>query len=360
MEQPADVETRSNRGIDSAYRRRRECVGGVGICSAANAEARPMEFKASRAYAGGMNAIVIRSFGGPEVLEPAELPRPEPRDGEVLIHVHAAGVNPVDYKIRSGSYVNDEMKLPLVLGRDVSGTVEAVGRGVSGYKAGDEVYAFLGSHSGGYAEFAIAKEHEIAPKPKSIDHVHAAAVPLAATTAWQGLFDHGNLHAGQQVLIHGAAGGVGHFAVQFANAKGATVIATAAAQDHALLKELGADEVIDYKHQRFEHQVSEVDLVFDLVAGETQDRSWAVLRRGGAIVSTLQQPSEEQAKAYDARAKVFMAEPRHDQLVEIAKMIDDGKVKVFVNHTHPLNQIRRVHEELEEEHTIGKLVLTVS
>jgi len=307
-----------------------------------------------------MNAIVIRSFGGPEVLEPAELPRPQPAEGQVLIHVRAAGVNPVDYKIRSGSYSKNDIKLPLVLGRDVSGTIEAVGRGVTDYKVGDEVYAFLGSHSGGYAQFAIAKENEIALKPKTLDHVKAAAVPLAATTAWQGLFDHGGLHAGQRVLIHGAAGGVGHFAVQFAKVRGATVVATGAEQDQALLKELGADEVIDYEHQRFEHQVSDIDLVLDLIAGETQDRSWAVLRRGGAIVSTLQQPSEEQAKAYDARAKVFMAEPRHEQLVEIAKLIDDGKVRVLVNHTHPLNEVRRVHEELEHEHTTGKLVLTVA
>ncbi len=294
------------------------------------------------------------------MLEPAELPRPQPAEGQVLIHVHAAGVNPVDYKIRSGSYSKSDIKLPLVLGRDVSGTIEALGRGVTGYKVGDEVYAFLGSHSGGYAQFAIAKENEVALKPKTLDHVKAAAVPLAATTAWQGLFDHGGLHAGQRVLIHGAAGGVGHFAVQFAKAKGATVVATGAEQDQALLEELGADEVIDYKHQRFEHQVSDIDLVLDLIAGETQDRSWAVLRRGGAIVSTLQQPSEEQAKAYDARAKVFMAEPRHEQLVEIAKLIDEGKVRVLVNHTHPLNEVRRVHEELEHEHTTGKLVLTVA
>jgi len=306
-----------------------------------------------------MNAVVIRSFGGPEVLETAELPRPSPRDGELLIHVRAAGVNPVDYKIRSGHFSKQATKLPAVLGRDVSGTVEAVGRGAAGFKPGDEVYAFLGSHSGGYAQFAIAKESEAAAKPASLDHVRAAAVPLAATTAWQALFDHGGLVAGERVLIHGAAGGVGHFAVQFAKAKGAKVSATAAAGDIGLLKELGADQVIDYQHQRFEDQLKDIDLVIDLVGGETQERSWRVLKRGGRIVSTLQQPSREQARERGAKGVVFMAEPRHDQLLAIARLIDDGKVRVLVHHTHSLMEARKAHEELEHEHSTGKVVLTV-
>lgn len=304
-----------------------------------------------------MNAIVIKSFGGPEVLEAADLPQPKPGDDEVLIHVKAAGVNPVDYKIRSGRYAKKETKLPAVLGRDVSGTIESIGRGVRGFKAGDEVYAYLGSHSGGYAQFAIAKENEVAKKPTSLDYVQAAAVPLAAITAWQALFDHGQLQAGQRVLIHGAAGGVGHFAVQFAKAKGATVIATGARQDAKLLKDLGADDVIDYRNERFEERATDIDLVIDLVGGETQERSWSVLKPGGALISTLQQPSAEKAAARHARAKVFMAEPRHEQLVEVARLIDDGKVRVKVNHTRRLDEVRRAHAELEHEHTTGKVVL---
>lgn len=306
-----------------------------------------------------MNAVLIRSFGGPEVLEPADVPRPEPHDGELLIQVHAAAVNPVDYKIRSGHFARQETELPTVLGRDVSGTVIAVGHGATGFKPGDDVYAFLGAHSGGYAEFAIAKETEAAHKPRSLDHVAAAAVPLAATTAWQALFDHGNVKAGQRVLIHGAAGGVGHFAVQFAKAKGAHVIATGGPDDVALLRGLGADEVIDYKHERFEERAGEVDLVLDLIGGETQERSWQVVRPGGTIVSTLQQPDREKAREHGARGVVFMAQPRRDQLREIAQLIDDGEVHVRVQHTHPLNEARRAHEELEHEHTTGKTVLTV-
>ncbi|HVU33662.1 MAG TPA: NADP-dependent oxidoreductase [Opitutaceae bacterium] len=306
-----------------------------------------------------MNAMIIRSFGGPEVLQPADLPRPEPRDGEVLIHVHAAGVNPIDYKIRSGGYAKQNTRLPAVLGRDVSGIVEAVGSNVTSYKHGDEVYAFLGANSGGYAEYAVAKESEMAAKPESLDHVHAAAVPLAAVTAWQALFDEGKLEAGQRVLIHGAAGGVGHFAVQFAKAKGAHVVATCGPEDIGFVRGLGADEVIDHRHEDFVKRAANVDLVIDLVAGETQEKSWNVLRSGGTMVSTLQQPSEEKARAHHAQGKVFMAKPRHDELVAIAQLIDDGKVRVCLQHTHPLHEAPRAHEELENEHAMGKTVLTV-
>jgi NADPH:quinone reductase-like Zn-dependent oxidoreductase len=307
-----------------------------------------------------MHAVIIRSFGGPEVLEPADLPKPNPREGEVLIHVRAAGVNPVDYKIRSGAFGKEDTPLPMVLGRDVSGTVESVGPGVTSVKPGDEVYAFLGFHSGGYAEFALARETEVAGKPRSLDFVESAAVPLAATTAWQALFDHGQLQPGQRVLIQGAGGGVGHFAVQFAKAKGATVFAVADGKDFKLLKMLGVDELIDYKRERFEDRAKGVDLVIDLVGGKTQERSWSVLKRGGAMVSTVQQPSEQKARENGARGTVFMAQPRHEQLVTIAKLIDDGKVVVAVSHTHPLDEAKEVHEELENEHSRGKLVLTVS
>jgi NADPH:quinone reductase-like Zn-dependent oxidoreductase len=307
-----------------------------------------------------MKAIVMDTFGGPDVLHSADLPQPEPRDGEVLIRVIAASINPVDYKIRAGTFRPPNTELPAVPGRDVSGTIEAVGPGVTEFKEGDEVYAFLASHSGGYAAFALARQEEVARKPYSLDHLHAAAVPLAAVTAWQALFDHGRLQTGQRVLIHGGAGGVGHFAVQFAKAKGAVVIATATAQDLDLLRNLGADRVIDHKARPFEREVREIDLVIDLVGGETQRRSWPVLKQGGALVSTLEQPSADEAARRGARAEVFMAQPTTHVLTQIADLIDAGKVQVVVQKTYQLRDAARAQDEAEHQHSAGKRVLVVA
>jgi NADPH:quinone reductase-like Zn-dependent oxidoreductase len=308
-----------------------------------------------------MKAIVMHSFGGSEVLESEDIPRPSPKSGEVLIKVQAAGVNPVDYKIRSGEFAKKETKLPAVPGRDVSGTVESIGRGVvTGLKPGDEVYAFLKSHSGGYAGFAIAQQNEVALKPESLDHAHAAGVPLAALTAWQALFDHGQMRAGQRVLIHGGAGGVGHFAVQFAKVRDATVIATAERDDIPMVESLGADQVIDYKGEAFEKQTSDIDLVIDLIGGEIQERSWDVLRSGGALISTLKEPSKTKAAQHNVRTKVFMTEANSGQLTEIARLIDEGKVNVVVQKTYDLDEAAQAQDELEYEHSIGKRVLTVA
>lgn len=306
-----------------------------------------------------MKAVRMHDFGDSSVLSVEDAPRPEVRDDQVLIHVRAASVNPVDYKVRSGDFHKSQTKLPATLGRDVSGVVEAVGPGVTDYKPGDEVYAFLSSHSGGYAEYALAEHEEVAAKPATVDHVHAAAVPLAAVTAWQGLFDHGRLEAGQRVLIHGAAGGVGHYAVQFAKAKGASVIATARQEDADLLRRLGADEVIDYRTERFESRLSDIDLVLDLIGGDTQRRSWSVLKRGGRLVSTLEQPSPEEAAARGAEGVVFMAQPKAGQLREIARMIDEHKITILVDKTLPLDEARRAQDTLEREHVRGKLVLVI-
>lgn len=307
-----------------------------------------------------MKAITMHAFGGPEVLRAEEIPVPVPLKGEVLIKVKAAGVNPVDYKIRSGERFRKETRLPAVPGRDVSGTVEAISGDKTRFKVGDEVYAFLASRSGGYAGFAVAWQNEVAPKPASLDHAHAAAVPLAAVTAWQALFDHGCLRAGQRVLIHGAAGGVGHFAVQFAKAGGATVIATARRTDIPFLQELGADEVIDHEEEPFEYQTGNIDLVIDLVGGDTQERSWKVLNEGGAIVSTLAQPSRKKAAERHARAIVFMAKPTREILTEIGRLIDEGKVRVVLQKTYPLAEAARAQDELEHDHAIGKRVLMVA
>lgn len=307
-----------------------------------------------------MHAVRIHTTGSTDVLAFEEAPRPEPGDDEILIRVHAASVNPVDYKIRSGKFRSGKVQFPLILGRDVSGVVDKAGADVRDFKPGDEVFAYLGSHSGGYAQFAIATIQEAAPKPHTLDHVHAAAVPLAALTAWQGLIDHGGLEAGQRVLIHGAGGGVGHFAVQFAKLCGAEVIATAATEDLDLVRELGADEVIDYRVTPFQDRVSNVDLILDLVAGETQQRSWSVLREGGTLVSSVGEPSAEQARARHATGKVFMAEPNAAQLREIGSLIDDGRVRVVVSRTMPLAEAREAHEQMETAHNQGKTVLSVA
>lgn len=307
-----------------------------------------------------MKAVRIHEFGDSDVLTLEDAPKPQVHDGEILIKVRAASINPVDCKIRSGSFKKVDTKLPATLGRDVAGVVEAVGKGVTETKAGDDVYAFLSYDSGGYAEYAIAKPQEVAPKPVAVDFVHAAAVPLAAITAWQGLFDHGKLQVGQRVLIHGASGGVGHYAVQFAKAKGATVFATAGKEDATMLRQIGADEVIDYKNERFEDKARDIDLVLDLVGGDTQRRSWAVLKPGGRMISTLEQPSAEQARARHAEGKVFMAQAKAEQLREIGRLIDADKVTVLVEKTLPLAKAKEAHDTLENQHVRGKVVLTVS
>jgi len=307
-----------------------------------------------------MKTIRIHSFGDASVLTTEDAPRPMPGDHQILIRVRAASVNPIDYKIRSGSFTRPDIALPVTLGRDVAGTIEAMGKKVVGFDLGDDVFAFLSKNSGGYAEYALAEENEIAPKPETLDFVAAAAVPLAAITAWQGLFDYGELEEGQRVLIHGAAGGVGLFAVQFAKVRGATVIATGRKEDIALLRQLGADQTIDYLAEKFEDRVEDVDLVLDLVGGETQERSWAVLRKGGRLISTLKQPSEEKARQCAATGKVFMAKAKADQLRTIGRLIDEGSVVVHVEKIMPLDHVREAHDCLEHEHTQGKIVLTVT
>lgn len=306
-----------------------------------------------------MKAVRIYSFGGPEVLRFEDLPIPAPEPGEVLIRVEAAGVNPIDYKIRSGEFKRPDLKPPLALGRDLAGVVEQTGRDVPHLKSGDPVYALLDGDHGSYAEYVIAKAKDVVRKPAKLDYLHAAAVPLAAMTAWQGLFDHGQLQAGERVLIHGAAGGVGHFAVQFAKDRGAYVIATARAEDRDLLQKWGADEVIDYKSERFDERIRDIDLVLDLVAGETQERSWRCLRPGGRMISTLHPPSPLEASRHHAKGDWFMAEANGNELAQIGRLIDDGKVTVFVQRAFPMADVGRAHDHLEHEHVRGKVVLAV-
>lgn len=309
-----------------------------------------------------MKAVRIHRYGDLRVLIHEDAPRPAPGRGEILVRVHAAGVNPVDWKVREGLMrALLDHRLPLILGWDVSGVVEEVGPGVAGLREGDEVYSRpdLG-RDGSYAELIVIRASEAAPKPASIDHTRAAAVPLAALTAWQVLFDSAGLAAGQTVLIHAAAGGVGHFAVQLARWKGARVIGTASAANAEFVRDLGAGEVIDYRTTRFERAVRDVDVVLDAVGGEVQERSWKVLRKGGILVSIVSRVPEQAAARYGARGLSVLVQPNAEQLGQIARLIDSGVLAPTVSEVLPLAEARRAHELIQEGHTRGKIVLRVA
>jgi NADPH:quinone reductase-like Zn-dependent oxidoreductase len=303
----------------------------------------------------------IHSFGGPEVLRIEEVEFSMPDALQVLVSVKAAGVNPVDFKIRSGKYpAVKEDRLPYTLGRDVSGVVEKCGAQATQFKIGDEVVGMVGIGGGGYAEKAVLDEGSTTRKPREIDHVHAAAVPLAGQTAWQGLFRYGRLEAGQTVLIHGGSGGVGHFAIQFAKAKGARVFTTVSTERLEFARALGADVVIDYKTQRFEDLARNLDMVFDLIDGETRERSWKVLKKGGVLVTTLTEPSQQTAAQYGVRAQRYTVEADGKELAEILGLVASGKVKPHVEKTYPLERAVEALGAVEKGNSVGKIVLTVS
>jgi NADPH:quinone reductase-like Zn-dependent oxidoreductase len=308
-----------------------------------------------------MKAVRIHQYGGPEVLKYEEAARPNLLPDDVLIRVHGAGVNPVDWKVREG-YLKERVhhSLPLILGWDVSGVVEATGSAVSRFKAGDELYSRPDlARDGAYAEYIAVREAEAALKPKSIDHIHAAAIPLAGLTAWQSLFDAAKLSSGERVLIHAAAGGVGTFAVQLAKWKGAYVIGTASARNRDFVRELGVDEVIDYQTTKFENAVRDVGVVLDTIGGDTQQRSWKVLKPGGILVSIISPPSEDMAKAHGVRQAYVFIEPNAFELTEIAKLVDSGKLRSVVETILPLSAARRGQEISKSGHARGKIVLRV-
>lgn len=309
-----------------------------------------------------MQAVRFHSYGDPEVLRVEQVPRPHVGPDEVLIQVHSAGVNPLDWKVRAG-HVREwlQHQLPLIPGWDVSGVVKAVGSGVTALKPGDAVFGMLDFNlNGAYAQYVAAHVRHLAPKPASLDYVQAAAVPLAALTAWQSLFEVAGLLPGHTVLIHAAAGGVGHFAVQFAKWKGARVIGTASAANADFLRQLGADAVIDYRTTRFETVVSDVDVVLDLMAGDTQERSWQVLKSGGILVATLGIASPDAASQRGVRGEGVRVHPDHGQLSQIATLIDAGDVKPTVTTILPLAAAARAHEMSQAGHVRGKIVLQVS
>ena len=309
-----------------------------------------------------MKAVRTHNYGGPEVLKYEDTPRPQVvAPTEMLIRVHAAGLNPVDSAIRDGQVKEIfPVKFPWIPGSDVSGVVEEVGGNVTRFKTNDEVFALLNPAKGGaYAEYVVVRESDVALKPKSLQHIRAAAIPVAAITAWNALFETGQLQAGQRVLIHGGAGGVGHFAVQLSKRKGAHVIATASAKNHELIFELGADEVIDYHAQKFENVARNVDIVLDTIGSDTQERSWKVLQKGGILVSIVQPPSEEKARSVGARAAMVQSRPDGAKLAEIAKIIDSGQLAPVINRILPLSEARRAHELSQSGHAHGKIVLRV-
>jgi NADPH:quinone reductase-like Zn-dependent oxidoreductase len=308
-----------------------------------------------------MKAVQIYAYGGTEVLSYEDAPLPTIADDDILIRVHAAAINPVDWKIREG-YLQEFLpyKLPLILGWDVSGVVEAIGAEVTHFKPGDEVYSRPNiERNGAYAEYIAVKASEVAFKPKTVDHIHAAAVPLAGITAWHCLFEAAHLTAGQRVLIHAAAGGVGSYAVQFARWKGAHVIGTASARNRDFLMELGANEVIDYQTSQFEAGLAPVDVVFDTIGGDVQERSWQVIKPGGILVSIVSPPSEEKAVAHQCRSAYVFIQPRADWLTEIADLIDAGQVKPIVETVLPLSQVAEAHSLSQSGRTRGKIVLQV-
>jgi NADPH:quinone reductase-like Zn-dependent oxidoreductase len=304
-----------------------------------------------------MNAVQIHQFGGPEVLTYEEAPKPEPKEGEVLIKVAATAINPIDWKIREGAMEQImPHTLPLILGGDVAGTVDTLGSGVTKFAVGDAVFAM--ASAGTYAEYVALPADAVSAKPSSVDFPIAAAIPLASTTAWEALTEQANLANGQTILIHGGAGAVGAFAVQFAKVKGATVIATATGAGLDYLREIGADTVVDYKAEKFEDVAQNVDVVLDTIGGDTQARSWQTLRDGGVLVTTLGIMTDTSAAtARGVEAKALMAHPDGAVLAEIARLVDAGQVSTLLDSVHPLSQASQAQELAQNGHPRGKVVL---
>jgi NADPH:quinone reductase-like Zn-dependent oxidoreductase len=308
-----------------------------------------------------MKAVRIHSFGSPGVISLDDVPKPDPGRGEVVVRINAAGVGPWDALIRRGGSVLPQ-PLPLTLGSDLSGVVDSIGVGVKEFNVGDEVFGVTNNRfTGAYAEYAAANATMLAPKPKTLNHVHAASVPVVAVTAWQMIFDFAELSSGQTVLVHGGAGNVGGYAVQLAKRAGAVVIATASVENDSYVRRLGADGVIDYRKIRFEERVKEIDVVIDTVGGEALDRSYGVLKRGGILISSATQPSQEKAERRGVRAIFFLVQVTTERLKRIAEMIDAGELKTEVGEVLWLDEARKGHEMLEgAPHRRGKIVIKVA
>jgi NADPH:quinone reductase-like Zn-dependent oxidoreductase len=307
-----------------------------------------------------MKAVRVHQFGGIDAMMLDDVARPVPGPGQVLVRVKAAGVGPWDAWVRAGNSVLPQ-PLPLTLGSDLSGVIEEVGPGVSEFHAGEDVYGVTnGQFTGAYADFAIAEAGMIAHKPARLSHVEAASVPVVASTAWQMLFDHGHVERGTQVLVHGAAGSVGAYAVQLAKRAGAEVFATAFTRHLDYVRALGADHVIDVRTTRFEDQVQNVAAVMDTIGGETLDRSFAVLRAGGALVSIVAAPDQEKAARHGVRALFFLVAVTTAGLTTLGDLFDAGQLTTDVGEVLPLADARLAHEMLAgKPHKRGKIVLSL-
>jgi NADPH:quinone reductase-like Zn-dependent oxidoreductase len=314
------------------------------------------------ARAENMKAVVIHEWGGPEVLKYEDAPRPEPKEDEILVRVMAAAVNPVDSYVRQGMFGKRGLdNRPAIIGYDIAGVVEKTGSNARKFKAGDAVYCYLSvMRGGGYAEFAVAKESETGLKPKNMSFEEAAAVPLAATTAWQALVDTAKIDKGPSVLIHGGSGGVGSFAAQIAKARGAKVIATASTEHQDLLKQLGVDQSIDYTKSKFEDMVKGVDVVLNCVRVDALGRSYGVVKKGGVIVSITDEPDQAQCSDHGIRCSRLGAHPDAKVLEELTKLIEAGRIKSVVSQTFPLGDASKAHQQIETHHTAGKIVLKVA
>jgi NADPH:quinone reductase-like Zn-dependent oxidoreductase len=308
-----------------------------------------------------MKAIRMHARGGPERLVEEDAPEPQVGPGDALIRVHAVSITPNElswsttYTSRDGA-----SRLPTIPGHDVSGVIESLGADVAIAKVGEEVYGLIDfQRDGACAEYVVARADDLAVKPQTLGHARAAAVPTSALTAWQALFDHAKLARGQRVLIHGAAGGVGTFAVQLANWAGAFAIGTASAENADFLRELGAHEVIDYHAARFEEKVRDVDVVLDTIGGDTLARSFGVVRKGGVIVSLMDEPDRGELQRRGIRGATFIVVPNRDQLIEIARLIDAGSLRPVIATVFPLGEAKDAFELGLRRHTRGKIVLSV-
>ena len=306
-----------------------------------------------------MRVIQVYRYGGPEQLKLEEKPRPEPSSGEVLLRVHAAGVNPIDWKIRQG-LMKDFMPLtfPYTPGIEVAGVVEEVGPGVTAFQTGQAVFGR--SARGAYAEYIAVPVEALALKPQTLRFVEAAAVPVGATAAWRALFEYGGLTSGQRVLIQGAAGGVGLFAIQLAKWKGAQVIGTASTANLDFVHSLGADTVVDYTTTPVESVIQEVDLVLDGVGAETLSSSLAAIRPGGTLISLAGPPPQEQAKEHGVHATMIHSQPSSALLQTLTQLIDEGRIKVPVETTFPLSKVQQAHEHSQSGHGRGRIVLRIA
>ena len=307
-----------------------------------------------------MKAVVAHEYGGPEVLKFEEVSRPEPKENEALVRVIASGVNPADPLTLSGKYAREfGTHLPLIPGYDIAGVVEKTGANVTRLKVGDAVYGYP-TFGGGWADYVTVKEWEVAAKPKSLNFVEAAAVPMGALTAWQALVDVAKLQPGQTILIHGGSGGVGSFAVQIAKARGARVIATASTANQDVLKQLGADVAVDYTKTKFEDVAKDVDAVLDPVGKETLARSYGVVKKGGIVMSLVARPDPSELQKHGIRGAGISAHADADDLAEIAQLVDAGKIKSIGTEVLPLADAVKAQQQAATHHTRGKVVLRIA